>query len=78
MATAISDAVARATDDDCDNDDDASLTTTSSQHYSYLCQSARMSKILKGGLDQYGKGKSLNRIGSERVNSTQLNWSNLS
>ena len=43
------------------------------QHHTGLTQyflfltSARMSKIKNGGLDQYGKLKSLNEIGGERV-----------
>jgi len=35
-------------------------------------QSARMSKIKNGGLDQHGKVWSLNGIGSERVNKKEL------
>ena len=35
-------------------------------------QSARMSKIKNGGLDQYGEVKSLNGIGGERVKPARL------
>ena len=35
-------------------------------------QSARMSEIKNGGLDQYGKVESLNRIGSKRVKKLEV------